>query len=156
MKCKRKKCFKKSFGHHISVIYRHLQIHLNQEFTTFGFGSGQYLYFNYISRHEGITQKEMSELLLIDKATTAKAIQKLSKQGYIRAEQHPDDRRCYRLFLTEKGQSIVPEVRNIMKNTMSILSDGMSKKESDEALKYLHTMYINIISHNEKNRRDNI
>ncbi|OQY32965.1 MAG: hypothetical protein B6241_09405 [Spirochaetaceae bacterium 4572_59] len=154
MKCKKRRCLKKSFGHHISIIYRHLQIHLNQEFTAFGFGSGQYLYFNYISRNEGITQKELSEVLAIDKATTAKAIHKLKRQDYIRAEQHPDDKRSYRLYLTEKGQSIVPEVRRIMKNTRGILSRGMSEEESEEALGYLYTMYKNITSFNENDRRD--
>ena len=148
MICDKRKCVKKSFGHHISAIYRHLQIHLNREFTAFGFGSGQYLFFNHIARNEGVTQKELSKLLAIDKATTAKAIRKLSEQDYIRSEQHPEDKRCYRLYLTEKGRTIAPEVRRILKSSMGILSKGMSEEEEQEALHYLHIMYENIITHN--------
>ena len=145
----------RSIGHCISAIYRHLQIHINQEFSAFGFGSGQYLYFNHIAHHEGITQKELSALIAIDKATTAKAVHKLIKQGYVCSEQDPEDRRSYKLYLTESGRKIMPEVRRIMFQTREILNEGLSDAEMESALKALHKMFSNITAHNEKGRGSN-
>ncbi len=102
---------KKSLGHYVSMIYRHLQIHLNQEFSRFGFGSGQYLYFIHIAKHKGITQKELSRKLAIDKATTAKAVKKLQELGYIRSEQSRRDKRIFHLYLTLQGR------KDITRNT---------------------------------------
>ena len=145
----------KSFGHYISVIYRHLQIYLNQEFTAYGFGSGQYLFFVHISHHEGITQKELSCHLAIDKATTAKAIKKLSRLGYLRSEQDETDRRSYKLYLTDKGTAILPEVRRIMRNTMEVLSRGLEEEQIGTARDHFEIMLANITTFIQDNRSKN-
>jgi DNA-binding MarR family transcriptional regulator len=146
---------KKSFGHYISVIYRHLQIHLNREFTVFGFGSGQYLFFLHIAKNEGVTQKKISCHLAIDKATTAKAIKKLGELGYIRGEQDIQDRRSYKLYLTDKGKRIKPEVKKILQNTMTILSKGLSEEEKSATWSILETFLSNITTYTEDNRSEN-
>ncbi|MDC7228051.1 MAG: MarR family winged helix-turn-helix transcriptional regulator [Spirochaetales bacterium] len=131
-------------GHYISAIYRHLQIYLNREFASLGFGSGQYLFFNHISHHEGITQKELSRRLSIDKATTAKAVHKLTEKGYIEQRQSKTDKRFNNLYLTEQGRTILPEVREILKQTIEILQRGMTDSEGETALKLMHVMLGNI------------
>lgn len=134
-----------NFGYYISVIYRHIQIHLNKEFKEFGFGSGQYLYFIHISYNEGITQKELSRSMAIDKGTTAKAIGKLIQQGYIYSEINTDDQRSYKLYLTESGKEILPKVRHILRNTFEILKSDMDSGEELNTFSSLKKMAKNII-----------
>jgi len=133
-----------SFGHYVSVIYRHLQIYLNHQFTAYGFGSGQHMFFNFISRHEGTTQKELSRIMVIDKATTAKAVRKLTELGYVRAVQKEEDRRSYGLYLTDKGREILPEVRSILRGTTEILQEGMEPEEAEKTRRALEHMLENI------------
>lgn len=133
-----------SFGHYVSVIYRHLQIYLNHQFTVFGFGSGQYMFFNFISHHEGTTQKELSRKLVIDKATTAKAVNKLIQLGYVEGVQKEEDRRSYGLYLTDKGREILPEVQSILRGTTEILQEGMRPEEIQNARRALEHMLGNI------------
>ncbi|WP_244879043.1 MarR family transcriptional regulator [Paenibacillus lautus] len=45
--------------------------------------------------------KALSEKLLIDKTTTAKAIAKLEAEDYVRRETNPADNRYHLLYLTE-------------------------------------------------------
>ena len=143
----------RSLGHAVSIIYRHLQIHMNQEFSSFGFGSGQCLFFNHIAKNKGITQKDLSSRLLIDKATTAKAVKKLLDLGYIRMELDQEDKRCHRLYLTEKGESILPETNAIMKEITEILGKGMDKSEVERTFLSLEKMFLNLTEHIEQNRR---
>lgn len=146
---------KRSFGHYISVIYRHLQIHLNQESAALGFGSGQYLFFMHIAKFDGVTQKELSAHLSIDKATTAKAVKKLGELGYIRGEQDQKDRRSYKLHLTAKGETILPKIQKIKENTMGILSRGLSEEEIETAWKILDVLLSNITANNAHCRSKN-
>jgi DNA-binding MarR family transcriptional regulator len=135
---------KNSFGNSISTIYRHLQIYVNQEFIKFGFGSGQYLFFVQIAKNDGICQKELSQRLMIDKATTAKAIKKLSELEYIYSVQNVDDNRSFNIHLTKKGKEILPEIKKVLRDTTKILQQGLSSGEIDETDKILKQMLNNI------------
>jgi len=140
---------KDNFGYYISMIYRHMQVHLNKQFNKYGFGSGQYMFFIHIVEHEGITQKELSLDLAIDKGTTAKAIHKLSKLGYIRAKQNSDDLRSSNLYLTAKGKKLFPEVRRILDDMSDKLNSNMKVVEKNNSLKSLKKMAENITDKEE-------
>lgn len=134
-----------SHGYYISSIYRHLQIYLNNRFSDIGFGSGQYLFFINIARNEGINQKKLSEMLAIDKATTAKAICKLTKLGYISQTKNIQDKRFNNLYLTEQGKKILPEIQVVLKESKEILQNGMTDQECNQSLKLLDLMLNNIL-----------
>lgn len=87
-----------SHGQYISAIYRHMQILISTELQPYRIGSGQYIFLMSIAFHQPITQKALSERLLIDKTTTAKAIAKLEAEGYVRREADPADNRYQLLF----------------------------------------------------------
>jgi DNA-binding MarR family transcriptional regulator len=134
-----------SHGYYISSIYRHIQIYLNNQFSNIGFGSGQYLFFIHIARNEGINQKDLSDILAIDKATTAKAIGKLTKLEYIAQKQNIKDKRFNNLYLTDKGKAILPEIKTVLKGTRNILQRGMSTEECNQSLELLDIMLKNIL-----------
>jgi len=71
------------FGKYIAAVYRHQQILINHHLKSYGIGSGQYVFLVKIHENPGISQKELSKLVKIDKATTAKALKKLEQKGYI-------------------------------------------------------------------------
>lgn len=134
-----------SHGYYISSIYRNLQIYLNKQFSNIGVGRGQYLFFINIAQNEGINQKDLSDHLAIDKATTAKAVRKLTKRGYIVQKQNKQDKRFYNLYLTDKGRDILPEIKKILKETKIILQRGMSSEECDQSLRLSSLMLNNIL-----------
>jgi len=137
--------YNENFGYYISIIYRHMQIHLNKQLDEYGFGSGQYLYLIHVATKEGITQKELSGDLAIDKGTTAKAICKLIEQGYIYTKENRKDGRSHKLYLTKSGKNIVPKVRRILNNTSKILKANMDSIEEFNTLNSLKKIASNII-----------
>ena len=135
----------RSFGKHVTGIYRHLQIIINHDLNPYGLGSGQYIFFSTIAEHEGISQKELSALIQIDKTTTAKAIKKLESEGYINRLQDPTDRRFNQLYLTEKGKAFIPLLREKLRNTTKVLTANMDEKQKEVAFESLQLMMSNAV-----------
>ncbi len=57
----------------------------------------------------GLSQCELAEKTTKDRTTITRILDRLEKKGLIRRERDAADRRCYRLFSTEKGLSLRAE-----------------------------------------------
>ncbi|MBO8164724.1 MAG: MarR family transcriptional regulator [Brevibacillus sp.] len=144
-----------SAGKYISAIYRHLQILVTACLEPYRIGSGQYIFLMTIAAKEGISQKALSEELLIDKTTTAKAIKKLEAEGYVRREPDPSDNRCNMLYLTDSGRAVVPKVREVLHEIVEKSRRGMDEEEYLLMLQLLKKMLKNVselVREGEKDR----
>lgn len=133
-----------SANKYVSAIYRHLQIAIADELAEYKIGSGQYIFLLTIAEREGITQKVLSEELLIDKTTTAKAISKLEAEGYVKRIASPEDQRCNQLYLTEDGYKVVPKVKERLRKLMSIGRQGISDEEYNLLIDLLKRVLTNV------------
>ncbi|MFW2488652.1 MarR family winged helix-turn-helix transcriptional regulator [Clostridium chromiireducens] len=133
-----------SFGRYISVIYRHLHILLNNRLKPYEVGSGQYIFVSAIYNNPGISQKDLTELIKIDRATTAKALLKLETNGYIDRAQNKDDKRYNKLYLTKKGMDFIPILNNIQADLTNMLSQGMDSNEYSESIRLLKLIFNNV------------
>jgi DNA-binding MarR family transcriptional regulator len=76
------------------------------------YGTEELLYANevhtlkMVAQQEGITQKELTEMMLRTKGATSVMIKKLEKKGLITREEDEKDARALRLYLTEKGKRV--------------------------------------------------
>ncbi|MBB6678015.1 winged helix-turn-helix transcriptional regulator [Cohnella lubricantis] len=124
-----------------------MQILIAAELAPYRIGSGQYIFLMAIAGREGITQKELSESLLIDKTTTAKAIAKLEAEGYVRREANPADNRYQLLYLTEAGRDVVPKVQQGLNQVKSKASKGISDEDYAFMLDLLKQVLRNVSEH---------
>ena len=73
-----------------------------------------------------LSQQALSERLLVDKSNLTGLVDGLEKLGFVKRRNVPNDRRLYRLELTEKGTSFLDEVepsyRKLVKKIMSVYS----------------------------------
>jgi len=120
---------KKSLGKHFSLIHRYKHILVKNQFEDCGFGTGQYMFLLRISENEGLSQKELSQLLHIDKGTTTKAVKKLEEGGFVTTQCCCHDKRQHELYLTDSGRAILPKLREITDNFYEILCKGLSEEE---------------------------
>lgn len=143
-----------SFGRYVSVIYRHLHILLNNRLKPYDIGSGQYIFISAIYNNPGISQKHLTELIKIDRATTAKALLKLENTGYIDRAQDKNDKRYNKIYLTKKGMDFIPILNEIQDELNDMLSQGMQPSEYAEAIKYLKLIFNNVQSAVKKIKND--
>ncbi|CAH1222946.1 hypothetical protein PAECIP111891_05417 [Paenibacillus allorhizoplanae] len=133
-----------SHGQYISAIYRHMQIAISAELAPYRIGSGQYIFLMAIAFGQPITQKALSEKLLIDKTTTAKAISKLEAEGYVRREVDTSDNRYQLLYLTEAGRDVVPKVQEALARVKNKTRKGMTDEEYDKMVSLLKIVLNNL------------
>ncbi|OXM14638.1 MarR family winged helix-turn-helix transcriptional regulator [Paenibacillus herberti] len=136
-----------SHGQYISAIYRHMQVLISTELAPYRIGSGQYIFLMAIAFQEAVTQKALSEKLLIDKTTTAKAIAKLEAEGYVRREADPADNRYQLLFLTESGREVVPKVQKALDRVKNKTRKGIADEQYDLMMQLLKTVLSNLTEH---------
>lgn len=141
-------------GKWISILYRYGQSYISRRMEPYNIGCGQYIFLMTLYKKDGISQEELSDLLKIDKATTAKALKKLEEEGYIVRNVDSDDKRAYRVYVTQKALDIKPDFINAIDNWNNILSSGITAEEKEIILKLLKKMTENALAHDEW-RNDN-
>lgn len=132
-----------SIARWISILYRYGQGYIGKNIESYNIGSGQYIFLIALYRKEGISQEQISEYLKVDKATTAKAIKRLEKEGYIRRAIDENDKRAYKIYLTQKALNIKSELYDVIREWESMLSSGLSENEKEIFMKMLKNMAEN-------------
>ncbi|AYV34966.1 MarR family transcriptional regulator [Erysipelothrix rhusiopathiae] len=88
---------------HRSVVQTYLD--------TLGLYIGQPRFLFELYRNPGLTQRELAEILVVTKETVSVALKRLEQGGFIRREIPEDDKRCRQLYLTEKGEATIVELK---------------------------------------------
>ena len=122
----------RSLGKQISHISRNIRRMIQRDLETIGVGSGQHFFLHLVQRHPGITQNEVSRITDIDKATAAKGLAKLEQRGYLRRIPDQDDRRIRRLYLSESGEAVMPQIEATLRRVTEVCSTDLSAEELEE------------------------
>ncbi len=133
-----------------AAIYRNMQSIVNYKLKDLSIRSGQHDFLYVISNNEGISQKELSEHLYIGKSTTAKAVKNLLTNGYIKKEKDENDKRYDRLYLTEKGKEVAPQIQKIFSEIIDIVIKNLSSEEAEQTMILLKKILSNV--YEEKNK----
>lgn len=133
-----------SVGKYISIIHRTGSSFLSKEFSKFNIGSGQYMYLIHLYKNDGLSQEELTEILNIDKGTTAKSIKKLETEGFIMRVKDKNDKRINRVYLTPKALEIKDEFLSSINAWENTLTSNLSYAEKEQALTLLKKITYNI------------
>jgi DNA-binding MarR family transcriptional regulator len=90
---------------------------------------GCHTYVLAICRAPGRTQDELAEDICTSKSTVARRIDWLLDRGYVTREPSKEDKRCLRVYPTDKMLGILPEVRKITQEWNSIITEGISDED---------------------------
>ncbi|MFR9070599.1 MAG: MarR family winged helix-turn-helix transcriptional regulator, partial [Paraclostridium sp.] len=96
-----------------------------------GIGSGQVMFLLELYRGDGKNQEEIADALNIDKGTTARAIKKLEKEGFLIREKDKIDKRAYKIYLSEKGKSTKDTIYSIMDKLEEKRTANLNEEEKN-------------------------
>lgn len=128
-----------------AAIYRSMQSILNLKLQDTEIRSGQYDFFFVICKRQGLTQKELTEHMFVEKSTTAKAVKDLEKKGFIRRVKDKDDGRRELLYLTDKGRGLEEKVKCIYHESVKHAASTLSPDEDRILLELLTRVLDNLI-----------
>ncbi|MDQ3193203.1 MAG: MarR family transcriptional regulator [Bacteroidota bacterium] len=110
-----------------------------------------------INNSEEITQKELAQLLEIDKVTMSRIIDYLVKKKYLIRKQHSVDRRAFSLRLTVKAQEITPIIQSTITDLNNTSFKGISEKDkecffrvSEKIARNLNQLPVDVVQFNYK------
>jgi MarR family transcriptional regulator, organic hydroperoxide resistance regulator len=94
---------------------------------------------------DGITMKEINEIINKKKNTVTVLIDKLESMEYLRKETDIDDKRITRIFLTEKGKSFEKSFKRLSDKLIKKAYAGIAENEKLNLMKYLDKIKKNFI-----------
>ena len=98
-----------------------------------------------ISSHEGRQQNDAVKSLRLNKATVSVIIKKLESNGFVRRETDVTDRRAVRIYLTDRGRSLVEKIRETEREAENIASRDLTTNEYEMLLKLLTKVRDNFV-----------
>jgi MarR family transcriptional regulator, temperature-dependent positive regulator of motility len=119
-------------GAYVSILNKTHLIIINERLKHLGVSSGQLPVMMYLMRKQNVMQEALVRHFHIDKGSIARSVKKLEDTGFIRRITDPDNRRAVRLFLTEKGEQVAPEIMRIDREWEELSYAGLSDDEREQ------------------------
>jgi DNA-binding MarR family transcriptional regulator len=91
--------------------------------------TGQSPFLRALYREDGINQETLAKRLLFNKATIARAIDKLEYAGYVSRTRDECDRKANKIYLTSNAWDIKPAMDQISNEWNLILTSGFTEIE---------------------------
>jgi MarR family transcriptional regulator, lower aerobic nicotinate degradation pathway regulator len=125
-----------TIGFLLAKAYQRACFLFKEEFEGYDLTPRQFGLLGFLWQQDGLSQAELSAKGQIDRTTMGGVIDRLEKEGLVMRCSHPEDRRAYRICLTEKGRAmeplLVPPAAKAQERLVSKLSG-----EEQETLKQL-------------------
>jgi DNA-binding MarR family transcriptional regulator len=127
----------------ISFTYRSVQKYLAKELAQYNLGWGHFAILMSLYYQEGLSQDSLAQSKGFDKTMIAKSIRRLEREGIVYREIDQEDKRIKRLYLTEKGREIRPEMKRIGLELNELLLKGFGPSELSFAIETIRKIALN-------------
>lgn len=111
-------------------------------------GSGitriQWICMYYLSEHNGISQRELSNLMCVKDSSVGRLIDRLERDGIVVRNRSQKDRRVIKISLTETGKKLFEKLYPLGEEFNNKLMENISEEELETFEKVLKTMLDNI------------
>jgi len=126
----------KTVGFLLAKAYQRACLIFKEQFEGHDLTPQQFGLLGFLWQEDGISQALLSAKSQIDRTTMGGLIDRLEKEGLVVRQAHPEDRRAYRICLTEKGKALQPELTPLALRAQDTLIAKLTSDEID-ALKSL-------------------
>jgi DNA-binding MarR family transcriptional regulator len=136
----------------VSYLLRAQSAFFTQRLKFYNISYGQFPFLMALYREDGVNQETIAKRLLFNKATIARAIDKLEREGYVSRAHDEYDGRANRIFLTPKGRDIESVITRLSREWNSILLAEFTEDECLVLKKLMKKIVSNVMD--EMNQED--
>lgn len=137
--------FDRSVGYQVRTTHRLLQRYLQQKIEPYGMTPGMWYFLRALWHEDGLTQRELSEIVGTMEPTTLTAIRSMERSGLVRRVRNSDDRRKINVYLTPRGQALrlklLPLAREVVEHALA----GFSDDDREALFRYLSAVQRNVL-----------
>lgn len=103
-------------------------------FRPHGATGAQYNVLDILAEHPaGLSQRELGDFLVVDRSNVTGLLDRLEKAGWVRREDHPDDRRVYRVLLTAAGRARWAQIHPLYLKAVARITQGLTSRQMTQA-----------------------
>ena len=136
----------RSFLYLLSDVSRLLRSHFDQRARELGLTTrSQWRVLAHLGPNQGINQSALADILEIENMTLARHIDRLEEAGWVERRRDPDDRRVWRLFLSETALPMFDHMQELITETEAHVLAGFSEQERQQMMGRLEIMKSNIL-----------
>ncbi|BAH07693.1 MarR family winged helix-turn-helix transcriptional regulator [Clostridium kluyveri] len=133
-----------SLGFILNKLNTKLKNELLQRLKEYDVTPEQWSVLNRLWVQEGITPRELSDIIFKDKPNTNRILEKLQIKKLIVRKPHPVDKRAFQIFLTKRGWTLKDKLIPIVTQLLEETTIGISKSKILDIKKLLNQMYDNL------------
>jgi DNA-binding MarR family transcriptional regulator len=133
-----------TFGFLLSDTARLLRRRFDERARQHGATRAQWKALLGISRHEGINQGGLADLLEVEPITLCRMVDRMEDAGLVQRRRDPKDRRAWQLFLTDKAHPILEELRATAAELTGQALRGIPQTKIDEVTETLNHIRENL------------
>jgi DNA-binding MarR family transcriptional regulator len=118
----------------LARVYHKVDRASAERLSAYGLSVGQFDVLAQVGTHEGITQNELAEKLLVTKSNVCQILGRMQQRGLVSRRQ---EGRAKHLFLTEEGRKLFEEVVPAQEDLVDRLLSSVSPEDHDLLAKTL-------------------
>lgn len=138
--------FNRSVGYQIRLTHRLVQRYLQQKLGMSGVTPGMWYFLRALWDEDGLTQRELSDIVGTMEPTTLSAIKAMETLGLVRRMRNAKDRRKINIHLTQHGRQLEAELIPLAREVLDNSVEGFSEAELAAFMDALTRIQRNLLS----------
>jgi DNA-binding MarR family transcriptional regulator len=127
----------RNFGFILNDVALLLRTAFDRRVKSLGLTRSQGWVLNHLFRNDGVTQSELADILQVEKATLGRLLDRLEAKGWVRRENHADDRRAKRVFLTEE---VEPALKTMRAAAADLRRDALAGLSGEDQTRFVDAL----------------
>jgi DNA-binding MarR family transcriptional regulator len=127
----------RNFGFILHDVARLLRTAYDRRMKALGLTRSQWWVLTHLYRNDGVTQSELADILEIERPTLGRLLDRLASNGWIRREEHAQDRRAKRVCLTEE---VKPAMKAMREAAAELRRDALAGLTPEQQTQFVDTL----------------
>ena len=136
----------RNVGFLLHDVSRLLRKRFDKRARALGLTRAQWRVLAHLAPRQGINQSALAEILEVENITLGRHIDRLEETAWVERRPDPDDRRAWRLFLTDKSRPILDRMEVLAAETQEEAMAGLSEHERRRLMALLLSMKRNMVA----------
>jgi len=104
---------KRSVSINVALVARRQRMRFDRRAEQCGITRAQWSVLSVVGRRPGVTQRTVADVLLVSDVTAGRMIDRLCAEGYLERRENPEDRRAYRVYLTDAAGPVMQKLNRL-------------------------------------------
>ena len=133
-----------NIGTLLAQVSRLLRRTFDERARGIGVTRPQWLVLGLLKAHAGSNQGALAEMLEVEPITLGRMIDRLQEAELVERRADPADRRAWRIFLTDKGERLLDQLRPLGRETLARALEGVSEADHEQLIATLARVRTNL------------